>query len=99
MTKEEAIEFGQRVIDCNYKDDSQAFCKIAVKALKDFREWIPSAERQPDKNGNYLVTYESSDGTATLRYEAVEHYGPDWLHESKHEKVVAWMPLPEKYLN
>ena len=60
-------------------------------------KWIPVHERSPEKNGNYLVTYESSDGTATLRYEAVDHYGPDWLHKTRHNKVVAWMPLPEPY--
>ena len=59
--------------------------------------WISVHERLPEKNGNYLVTYESFDGTARIRYEDVDHYGPDWLHESKYKKVVAWMPLPKPY--
>lgn len=70
--------------------------RIVIEALEQ-RMWIPVHERLPEKNGNYLVTYESSDGTATFRYEAVDHYGPDWLHKSKHTKAVAWMPLPEPY--
>ena len=70
--------------------------RIAIEALEQ-RMWIPVHKRVPKKNGNYLVTYETSDGTATLRYEAVDHYGPSWLHESKHTKAVAWMPLPEPY--
>ncbi len=69
---------------------------IAIEALEQ-RMWVPVHERLPEKNGNYLVTYESFDGTARLRYEDVDHYGPDWLHESKHTKVVAWMSLPEAY--
>lgn len=51
----------------------------------------------PEKNGNYLVTVEANDGTASLKFQMVDHYGPDWLHEGKHEKVIAWMPLPDPY--
>lgn len=59
--------------------------------------WIPCSERLPEKNGNYLVTVEANDGTASIKFQMVDHYGPDWLHEGKHEKVIAWMPLPESY--
>lgn len=59
--------------------------------------WIPCSERLPEENGNYLVTVEANDGTASIKYQMVDHYGPKWLHEGKYEKVIAWMPLPEPY--
>lgn len=69
-----------------------------LKELKTYREaWIPVSERLPEKNGNYLVTVEANDGTASIKFQMVDHYGPKWLHEGKHEKVIAWMPLPEPY--
>lgn len=72
-------------------------CKGAIELLEQIR-WIPCNERLPEKNGNYLVTVESSDGTASIKYQTVEHYGPEWLHdEGKKRKVIAWMPLPEPY--
>lgn len=59
--------------------------------------WIPCNERLPEENGNYLVTVESNDGTASIKFQTVDHYGPDWLHEEKKRKVIAWMPLPQPY--
>lgn len=60
-------------------------------------EWIPCSVRLPEEYGNYLTTVESSDGTATITYQYVDHYGPGWLHEDKMHKVIAWMPLPKPY--
>ena len=60
-------------------------------------KWIPVSERLPEEYGNYLTTVESSDGTATITYQYVDHYGSEWLHEDKTHKVTAWMPLPEPY--
>lgn len=71
-------------------------CKGAIELLEQTR-WIPCNERLPEKNGNYLVTVESSDGTASIKYQTVEHYGPEWLHDKKTRKVIAWMPIPEPY--
>lgn len=59
--------------------------------------WISVSERLPEKNGNYLVTVEANDGTASIKFQMVDHYGPEWLHEEKMRKVIAWMPLPEPY--
>lgn len=68
----------------------------AIKAIEQ-TSWIPCSERLPEENGNYLVTVEANDGTASIKFQMVDHYGPKWLHEGKHEKVIAWMPLPEPY--
>lgn len=59
--------------------------------------WIPVSERLPEKNGNYLVTIKTSDGTANITFQMVDHFGPGWLHEEKPRKVIAWMPLPKPY--
>lgn len=72
-------------------------CEEIIKLIKEQPRWIPCSERLPEKNGNYLVTVEANDGTASIKFQMVDHYGPDWLHEEKHEKVIAWMPLPEPY--
>ncbi|MBR2555079.1 MAG: hypothetical protein IKE94_09490 [Aeriscardovia sp.] len=34
MTREEAIAYGKRVIDLGLNDETQAFCEMAIKALK-----------------------------------------------------------------
>lgn len=34
MTREEAIAYGKRVIDLGLKDETQAFCELAIKALE-----------------------------------------------------------------
>lgn len=59
--------------------------------------WFPVSERLPEKNGNYLVTIKTSDGTANITFQMVDHFGPGWLHEEKTRKVIAWMPLPKPY--
>lgn len=104
MTREEAIEFLVDIsylmgrIPAEFLNEAEGGEKMreAIKILEK-PKWIPCSERLPEENGNYLATYESSDGTATLRYEVVDHYGPDWLHKTKHNKAVAWMPLPKPY--
>ena len=75
---------------------------MAIKALERTK-WIPCSERQPQENGNYLAFYRTSDGTASLEFIKVDHCnaGGGWLHEENgrkaYKKVIAWMPLPEKY--
>ena len=71
-------------------------------------EWISCSERLPDRNGNYLITVSSFDETASIEYEAIDHYNagrsPGWQSYSEPSKrcrrgsrVVAWMPLPEAW--
>ena len=38
MTREEAITYGKRVIDLCLNDETQAFCELAVEALKQIEQ-------------------------------------------------------------
>ena len=54
-------------------------------------KWIPSSEREPEKDGDYLVCFD--DGyIATVTYI---HKG--WETWSDAGEVAAWMELPEPY--
>ena len=66
--------------------------------------WIPCSERQPDKEGDYLVTL-WDDGrtwveialwneTFSGRWQAVLYNDVDYSDISN---VIAWLPLPEPY--
>lgn len=74
----------------------QSALDMGIKALEQ-TIWIPVSERSPKKNGNYLVTVEANDETASIKYQTVDHFGPKWLHDEKTRKVIAWRPLSETY--
>jgi hypothetical protein len=65
-------------------------------------EWIPTAERQPDKAGKYLVTERKMIGDETFQtYVTTAVYDPKnnpflgkWYLR---DEVLAWMPLPQVY--
>ena len=92
--KEQMIKYGFNAPDMTVTEFVED-CLPSVTPKQ--TSWIPCSERLPEKNGNYLVTVESNDGTASIKFQMVDHYGPDWLHEEKPRKVIAWMPLPESY--
>lgn len=71
----------------------------AYECGKHANKWIPTNERQPKENGNYLALYRIGDGTDGWDFMMVDHCnaGGGWLHEKKKEKVIAWMPLPTPY--
>ena len=69
----------------------------AYECGKHANKWIPCSERLPEEYGNYIVTVESNDGTASIKFLAVDHYGPGWLHDEKTRRVIAWLPLLEPY--
>ena len=104
----------KRLLETNYENlggsDAEEFARefneildSAIKALEQESRWIPTSERQPEENGNYLAFYRSSDGTVTLEFMMVDHCnaGGGWLHEESgrksYKKVIAWMSLPKPY--
>jgi len=54
-------------------------------------EWILCEDMLPDKTDDYLVTQYN------VVYILTYVVGTGWITESKGDKVVAWMPLPEPY--
>ena len=65
MTREEAIAFGKRVIDLGFKGETQAFCELAIEALKQepkIGHWIEIAQYSDAKHkiecsecGNHII--------------------------------------------
>lgn len=106
MTREERLELLKQIekdiyvcsLESTLLDDLKS-CAIhsVIEELEQEPRWIPVSERLPEKNGNYLVTIKTSDGTANITFQMVDHFGPGWLHEEKPRKVIAWMPLPKSY--
>ena len=59
--------------------------------------WVPVAERLPDKPGDYWVAMRHLDGSVTT---VKMFWSPDWPHEDAwNEVVVAWQPYyyPEPF--
>jgi hypothetical protein len=54
--------------------------------------WIPCSEKQPNKDGYYLVT--TSDEEIDVReYDYSKGWGWDGF-----ERIIAWQPLPEPFI-
>jgi hypothetical protein len=101
-TKEKAIEqlerISSRLASIGEKED---YTDVAIQALEQTR-WIPCSERLPKENEYvdsvskyYLVQNEYGD-------MLVARYKRDYWEEIYHiepvtDKIVAWMPLPERY--
>lgn len=63
-------------------------------------EWIPCSERLPDEKGEYLVTYHPcywDDVRTDIRVGIDSFRGKTTWAKHKHQRVIAWMPLPEPY--
>lgn len=81
---------------CAHEYEHRHFLKI-LNDLPDAQRWIPCSERLPERNQICIVT----DETRRCAYE----YG---LHDETYDeengwtylghKIIAWMPLPEPYI-
>ncbi len=59
-------------------------------------EWIPCSERLPEHN-DFVLTYRPSLVMKMFVDRYAEYYGDErWQYG--HDSVVAWMPLPEPYV-
>lgn len=62
-------------------------------------DWIPVSERQPDKDGDYLVWDGETGITVDTFYthDGTEEYGFKTFAGWQGGRVTAWMPLPQPY--
>jgi len=91
---------------CELNDEGKAAFRMAIEALELFgnaeqlpstQHWISCSERLPEESGLYIVTnvgrWVEPVGT---RYYNIRANGGFWSGHPGN-KVLAWMPLPEKY--
>lgn len=64
-----------------------------VPSAQPEQRWIPVSERQPDKDGDYLVTFKM----LFLRPVEVCTFADGQWNKFGYEKVLAWQPLPSPY--
>lgn len=77
-----------------------------MSKLRREQQWIPCSMRLPEDYGNYLVTYKTDDIEPDIAtydpdrvgvWSACDADGFYWV-ASKGLEVVAWMPLPNAYI-
>lgn len=71
MTREEAIAYGNRVIDLGLNDETQLFCEVAVRALKElqfYKDCLAKEEKRVE--GCTCSKYKGSD----YDYHISTHY-------------------------
>ena len=67
------------------------------------QRWIPVSERLPEKDGSYLITYESDLYNKQCFVTALEFECGKWFYDDDYKIidygncVIAWMPLPNPY--
>ena len=77
-------------------------------------KWIPVSEQLPSEYGVYLVTMTEKAKAEELGFDVDEidvrkmrynsngwqlpRHIPSWINEVVTDEVIAWMPLPEPYL-
>lgn len=74
--------------------------------------WMPTAARQPEENGMYLVTMtKKADAdfmgepldeveVRKMRYHdgwKLPRHIPEWINDAIEQEVIAWMPMPKAY--
>lgn len=96
MTREEAIAFGKRVIDLGFRDETQAFCKLAIKALEQqpcddciSRKVVLETIEDCNSDGLKGIFCSYNDGK---RFEAYIKELPSVTPKEK----TGWIPVSEK---
>lgn len=67
-----------------------------IKKMPKLGEWIPCSERLPEERGNYLATIKVEAGTFVIYVWFGEEGWIDGYSEPIN--VIAWMPLPQPYM-
>lgn len=97
LARDKAIEAinGVPAADTDISAYSDKLWKTACERGKsEAVRWIPVTERLPEKDGDYLVTF------ALLNIQVVEvcaYQRGEW-DKGAYDAVLAWMPLPEPYV-
>ena len=63
-------------------------------------QWIPCSERLPDEKGEYLVTYHPcywDNVQQDIKVGIDSFRGKTSWAKKKHQRVIAWQPLPEPW--
>ena len=71
----------------------EAFCDGTLEIIEPEQQWIPVSERPPEKDDDYLVTFQ----LLWLKPIEVCHFENGVWDKGAYERVLAWMPLPESY--
>ena len=90
-------------VHCSSKEEQEK----TIERLKS-ANWIPVAERLPEKGGTYLVTFKNGIKVCMVGYGSCKRtvlgyqVGHGWysLEEAQYyaeNSIIAWMPLPEPY--
>ena len=111
ISRQAAIDAINNLPDCpnGFSDTYDKSCIIGVleqlPSAQPEQRWIPCSEREPDEDGQYIITvkYRHVDGRKDIYAEhGVLREGVIWDvyyfgHCDEVERVLAWMPLPEPY--
>lgn len=98
--------------EINIEKLAQDVAEKSIQVLRDngvfIGRWIPISERFPEENGEYLITWTTSqskrpfivisEGEVTSEYDhEFEWLLEDYVKNYPDVKVIAWMPLPKPY--
>ena len=80
------------------KIDDDMLHEIVEEAVKNIEiepKWIPTNERLPEKDGEYLATVYDTD--ENYKYMDIAELEDGIWQYKDYIKVLAWMPLPKRY--
>lgn len=95
-----AIELGQKVDESVSELEAVLDDVESMPTIEAEPHWIPCSERLPEEKGEYLVTYHPcywDDVKDEIRVGIDTFRGRTTWAKKKHQRVIAWMPMPEPY--
>lgn len=79
-------------------DDEIKALSFALKSISKQREWIPVSERLPEEETTVLICTDQGDIDASRIFSysdgTWEWFASSWCYG----EIIAWMPLPEPYI-
>lgn len=71
--------------------------ELTLQRAREALRWIPVAERLPERDGYYLVTYKSNAGTEIDYFEKARADRSGGFDCNLDNPVIAWMECPQAY--